>query len=94
MKKVDAAGSQRISNEFIGSGSIRRVPSIVEVAPPVLESPLKPRRPLSARGRAGQALVEEVVLGVLDSVSQLPVCGSQLTRRLRRMNMTPKLPRL
>lgn len=69
MKKVDAAGSQRLSNDFIGSGSIRRVPSIVEVAPPALESPLKPRRPLSARGRAGQALVEEVVLGVLDSTA-------------------------
>ena len=35
----------------------------------VLESPIKTRAPLSAKGRAGQALVEEVVLSVLDSVS-------------------------
>ena len=69
MKKVDAAGSQRISNEFIGTGSVRRHPDASGTQRPGLESPLKTRQPLSAKGRAGQALVEEVVLGVLDSVS-------------------------
>ena len=65
LKKVDAAGSQRISAEFVGADSVRR-----PVAKPQLklESPIKSRPPLSARGRAGQALVEEVVLGVLDTV--------------------------
>ena len=56
-----------MSNEFIGTGSIRRAPD--SVAKDNLQSPMKPRAPLSAKGRAGQALVEEVVLGVLDSVS-------------------------
>lgn len=69
VKKVDAAGSQRISNEFIGTGSVRRHPDASGTQRPGLESPLKTRQPLSAKGRAGQALVEEVVLGVLDSVS-------------------------
>jgi len=68
VKKVDAAGSQRISNEFIGTGSVRRHPDANGTSRAGLESPLKTRQPLSAKGRAGQALVEEVVLGVLDSV--------------------------
>lgn len=63
MKKIDAAGSQRLSNDFVGADSVRRLS-----AAPHLESPIKSRPPLSARGRAGQALVEEVVLGVLDTV--------------------------
>lgn len=58
VKKVDAKGSQRLSTDFIGSGSVRKH----------LDSPMKARLPLSERGRAGQALVEEVLLGVLDSV--------------------------
>lgn len=68
VKKVDAAGSQRLSNEFIGTASIRRAAEGLKQVQG-LESPIKPRAPLSAKGRAGQALVEEVVLGVLDSVS-------------------------
>jgi serine/threonine-protein kinase 24/25/MST4 len=75
MKKVDKAASIRLSNEYIGTGSVRRMSAVPLNTPqppkavePILESPLKPRAPLSARGRAGQALVEEVVLGVLDSV--------------------------
>ena len=71
VKKVDAAGSQRLSNEYIGTGSIRRHPDSNGSGRAGLESPLKTRQPLSAKGRAGQALVEEVVLGVLDSVSFL-----------------------
>ncbi|WVR03239.1 hypothetical protein IAU60_000230 [Kwoniella sp. DSM 27419] len=64
MKKVDTVRSARLSNDFIGSGSVRQKGD-VSFAPP--ESPHKPRQALSPRGRAGQALVEEVVLGVLDS---------------------------
>ncbi|WWD22878.1 hypothetical protein CI109_107373 [Kwoniella shandongensis] len=64
MKKVDTIGSQRLSNEFIGTGSVRKIP-----AGAGLESPIKPRSTMSARGRAGQALVEEVVLNVLDSTA-------------------------
>jgi serine/threonine-protein kinase 24/25/MST4 len=73
VKKLDAAASQRMSTEFIGSGSVRRMPTIPSAAAGPsgtgLDSPMKPRAPLSARGRAGQVLVEEVMLGVLDSVS-------------------------
>lgn len=64
VKKVDAVGSQRLSNDFVGAGSVRKAPMV-----PQLSSPIKSRPALSERGRAGQALVEEVVLGVLDSVS-------------------------
>ncbi|KAI9634328.1 kinase-like domain-containing protein [Dioszegia hungarica] len=73
VKKLDAAASQRMSTEFIGSGSVRRMPTIPSAAPSPsgagLDSPMKPRAPLSARGRAGQVLVEEVMLGVLDSTA-------------------------
>ncbi|WVQ85148.1 hypothetical protein IAT38_007313 [Cryptococcus sp. DSM 104549] len=74
MKKVDAAGSQRLSREFIGSGSVRRAGPPPPAAKSTPSSPVKrsgtPGTPgLSARGKAGQALVEEVVLGVIDSAS-------------------------
>lgn len=65
IKKVDKDGSHRLSNEFIGTASVRGSPELKKEAP----SP-KRNRPVSERGRAGQALVEEVVLGVLDSVSK------------------------
>jgi serine/threonine-protein kinase 24/25/MST4 len=73
--------SEQISNEYIGSGSIRRIPPIAsgskldsngEIRPVGLDSPMKTRPALSARARAGQVLVEEVMLGVLDSVSSSP----------------------
>ncbi|EIW73407.1 STE/STE20/YSK protein kinase [Tremella mesenterica] len=67
VKKVDAAGSQRLSNEYIGTGSVRRAPSSTPSV--TTEVSQKPRRPMTARGRAGQALVEEVVVGVLDSAA-------------------------
>jgi serine/threonine-protein kinase 24/25/MST4 len=82
VKKIDVAATQRMSNEYIGSGSVRRLSAIPQQAststaaesgasnkPVALDSPIRPREPLSARGRAGQVLVEEVMLGVLDSVS-------------------------
>lgn len=48
----------------MGSGSIKRQTAPHEIIPPV------PRRqPVSEKGRAGEVLVEEVILGVLDSVS-------------------------
>lgn len=71
VKKVDAVASQRLSQEYIGTGSVRRHPDANAKDRTVLESLTKSRAPLSAKGRAGQALVEEVVLGVLDSVSWL-----------------------
>lgn len=94
MKKLDAAGSQRLSTEFLGSGSVRRHPHPTALPPQSANSGLTPnthagpssqttsvpvadagsparRKPVNAKGRAGQALVEEVVLGVLDSVSHL-----------------------
>ncbi|KAK8844573.1 hypothetical protein IAR55_006420 [Kwoniella newhampshirensis] len=64
MKKVDTIGSQRLSNEYIGTGSVRKPPAAAG-----LESPIKPKSAFSPRGRAGQALVEEVVMGVLDSTA-------------------------
>lgn len=48
----------------MGSASVRRQSAPQEIVPPV------PRRqPVSEKGRAGEVLVEEVILGVLDSVS-------------------------
>ncbi|WWC67143.1 uncharacterized protein I206_101050 [Kwoniella pini CBS 10737] len=61
MKKVDTIRSAKISNEYIGNGSLRKAPGISE-----LQSPMKSIPSLSPRGRAGQALVEEVILSVLD----------------------------
>ena len=66
VKKVDLAGSKRLSSEFAGASPTRPYPAVTQ-----LDSPMRPRAALSARGRAGQALVEEVVLGILDSVSDL-----------------------
>lgn len=43
---------------------------------------MKARAPLSAKGRAGQALVEEVVLGVLDSVSCITLALSERSSKL------------
>ncbi|WWC85497.1 uncharacterized protein L201_000361 [Kwoniella dendrophila CBS 6074] len=64
MKKVDTIRSARMSNEYIGTGSVRKITAI-----PGLESPIKSKPSFSPRGRAGQALVEEVVLGVLDTTA-------------------------
>ncbi|WRT63383.1 uncharacterized protein IL334_000288 [Kwoniella shivajii] len=64
MKKVDTVRSARLSTDYVGSGSIRKINGV-----PSLESPMKPTSPLSARGRAGQALVEEVIVNVLDSTA-------------------------
>ncbi len=79
VKKVDAAGSVRLSNEFIGTGSVRRAPDEI-LRENKLDSPTKARAPLSAKAKAGKALVEEVVLGVLDSVCLLQAshCAGQL----------------
>ena len=64
MKNVDKTRTSRLSADFLGSGSIRRQAAPHEVTPPV------PRRqPVTEKGRAGEVLVEEVILGVLDSVS-------------------------
>ena len=91
VKKIDTAASQRLSNEFIGTGSVRRAPDANGKDRPVLESPIKPRAPLSAKGRAGQALVEEVVLGVLDTVSDSIFADHRLTvdcgQRLGRVDL-------
>ena len=69
VKKVDAAGSQRLSNDFIETASVRQYPDGgPEVRKIDYASPQKPGPKMSERGRAGQALVGEVVLGVLDTV--------------------------
>ena len=68
VKMVDEAASQRISNECIGTGSMRRAPD-AGPSKPTPKSPPKPRKALSPKGRAGQVLVEEVILSVLDQVS-------------------------
>ena len=65
VKKIDLLGSKRLSSEFAGASPTRPHPAVTH-----LDSPIRPRAPLSARGRAGQALIEEVVLGVLDSVKR------------------------
>ncbi|CAD6573899.1 MAG: hypothetical protein TREMPRED_000960 [Tremellales sp. Tagirdzhanova-0007] len=64
VKKIDLLGSKRLSSEFAGASPTRPHPAVTH-----LDSPIRPRAPLSARGRAGQALIEEVVLGVLDSTA-------------------------
>jgi hypothetical protein len=74
VKKVDEAASQRLSAEFIGTGSVRRMSQVAASgstvkAPPQPESPTRPKQPITARGKAGQVLVEQVMLGVLDTVS-------------------------
>jgi serine/threonine-protein kinase 24/25/MST4 len=64
VKNVDKTRTSRLSADFLGSGSIRRTAAAQEITPPV------PRRqPVTEKGRAGEVLVEEVILGVLDSVS-------------------------
>lgn len=62
MKNVDKVKTARLSAGYIGTGSVRRqsVPA---------EQPTPRRKPVTDRGRAGEALVDEVILGVLDSVS-------------------------
>jgi serine/threonine-protein kinase 24/25/MST4 len=87
MKKVDAVGSQQLSNEYIGSGSVRRIPQVATAASvlgpadstatsvsarTLVDSPPKPRAALAAGGRAGRVLVDEVLLGLLDEVRQHP----------------------
>lgn len=62
MKNVDKVKTARLSAEYIGTGSVRR-----QVAPAGASTPRQ--KPTTDRGRAGEALVNEVILGVLDSVS-------------------------
>jgi serine/threonine-protein kinase 24/25/MST4 len=50
----------------MGSGSVRR-----QIAPHEIIPPVPRRQPVSEKGRAGEVLVEEVILGVLDAVSWL-----------------------
>ncbi|ODN75548.1 hypothetical protein L202_06674 [Cryptococcus amylolentus CBS 6039] len=86
MKKIDLAGSQRLSNAYIGSGSIRHQripesPSKSKTQP--VESPTKPKpqpveetanskEPRDPRELAGEALVEDVILPVLANRTQSP----------------------
>lgn len=66
MKNVDKVKTARLSAGYIGSGSVRR-----QVAP---TGPTTPRqKPTTDRGRAGEVLVNEVILDVLDSVSIRPL---------------------
>lgn len=73
MKKLDAAGSLRASMNYVGQGSVRRreesrsSEKTVIARAPAPAAAILPQK-VSERGRAGQALVEEVMLGVLDQV--------------------------
>jgi len=67
VKKVDGAGSLRLSSEFVGS--IRKDGSISS------RSPTVHTRAASETARAGRSLVEDVVLPIL---SQVRYTGYQL----------------
>jgi serine/threonine-protein kinase 24/25/MST4 len=71
VKNVDKTRTSRLSTDFLVSSSVRRQSAPQEIVPPT------PRRqPVSEKGRAGEVLVEEVILGVLDSVSfSIPLLG-------------------
>ena len=63
VKKVDPVGSLRLSSEFVGS--IRREGSGSAPSSPVVAH----SKALSEPGRAGRAVIDEVVLPILQSVS-------------------------
>lgn len=90
VKNVDKTRTSRLSADFLGSGSVRR-----QIAPHEIIPPVPRRQPVSEKGRAGEVLVEEVILGVLDAVSWLlPCCMTKLTfRHLAKITM-PKPSRL
>jgi len=78
VKKLDATGSLRLSNDFLGSGSVKR-PSVSNLG--VHGSPSKTTpKPLSPRAKAGKALTDEVVLPVL-----VKVCPSRIASRRKLM---------
>ncbi|KAL7420227.1 hypothetical protein Q5752_005194 [Cryptotrichosporon argae] len=70
MRKVDTVRSQRLSHEYIGTGSVRhRVSAAMEsrVMDGEKDESVAARagRKMSARGKAGEALVEQVIKPVL-----------------------------
>jgi serine/threonine-protein kinase 24/25/MST4 len=74
IKKVDAAGSLRLSSEFVGN--IRR-----EGSTSAPSSPTVHKRVVSEVAKAGSAIVDEVVLPIIQKVK--PRCSisfSLLTR--------------
>jgi hypothetical protein len=90
VKNVDKTRTSRLSADFMGSGSVRR-----QIAPHEIIPPVPRRQPVSEKGRAGEVLVEEVILGVLDAVSWLlPRYMTKLTSRHLEKIMMPKLSRL
>jgi serine/threonine-protein kinase 24/25/MST4 len=66
VKNVDKIKTARLSAGYIGTGSVRRLLIPAEAATPR-------SKPTTDRGKAGEVLVDEVILGVLDSVSD-PQC--------------------
>lgn len=64
VKNVDKVKTARLAAGYIGTGSVRRL-SIPA------EAPTPRRKATTDRGKAGEVLVDEVILGVLDSVSRL-----------------------
>jgi len=70
VKKVDGAGSLRLSSEFVGS--IRKDGSISS------RSPTVHKRAASETARAGRSLVEDVVLPILSQVRYTGYQFSQL----------------
>lgn len=61
VKKVDAAGSLRLSAEFVGS--MRKEPSL---SSPTSSTKGSHKRASSEQGKAGRSIVDEVVLPVID----------------------------
>ena len=86
VKNVDKTRTSRLSADFLGSGSVRR-----QIAPHEIIPPVPRRQPVSEKGRAGEVLVEEVILGVLDAVSWLfRLYVTKLTSRLLAKIMMPR----
>lgn len=74
VKKVDKEGSLRVSSEFVGSLRAREGPA----SPPAPSSPVKDRaarRQASEAGRAGKAMVHDVILPVFQRVSAYAAIG-------------------
>lgn len=63
VKKVDPAGSLRLSSEFVGSLRKENSPT----------SPTAPRRVSSETARAGGSMVDQVILPILSNVRSLQV---------------------
>ncbi|WVQ76913.1 hypothetical protein IAR50_006591 [Cryptococcus sp. DSM 104548] len=82
MKKIDLAGSQRLSNAYIGSGSVRQqsppapIPGSPSKSKPQHQvpvgSPSESKESRDPRELAGEALVEDVILPVLANHTQSP----------------------